>query len=250
LKQKPPAFQFYVKQWLGDDKVMLMDDDSQGLHIRLMCIAWQQDHPGTIPNEEAVIRRWLRSPSNSKWKRVWPQIRAAWQISKKNPFKLYSRALLREFRKQRAFSNKQKQNIEKRWKNKADHDDTMVLPRYQSGNTRAGNTLQSSSSAPAVNFPHTPQSGASASPKANGNGRRHDGTNPRAKGTNPRAVTKKAIEAQAKAKQYRDPVIPPSEEMTIEEMRAIRKANIKTLPSQVKETLQEIAKGDAGLEAK
>jgi hypothetical protein len=28
-KSKSPAFQFYVRQWLGDDKVLSMDWDAQ-----------------------------------------------------------------------------------------------------------------------------------------------------------------------------------------------------------------------------
>src|SRR6185295_8232743 len=103
-KRKSPSFQLYPKQFLGDDKVMLMDWDAQGMHFHLMCISWQQDQPGTLPNEEIIIRRWCKNPSAKTWKRVWPQIKKSWQVSTKNPFKLFSRALVREHKKQRAFS--------------------------------------------------------------------------------------------------------------------------------------------------
>lgn len=226
---------------------MLMDFDAKGMHMDLMCISWQQEQPGTLPNEELIIRRWLKNPTSSVWKRVWPQIKEAWQTSKKNPFKLYSRALLREFKKQRAFSNKQKQNVEKRWKNRVDHNDTTVLPRNHSGNARAGYALQSSSSPPGFNIPYIPPGGTLAAPEVNG--RRHNGTNqralgnnPRAQGTNPKAVESKAIQAAAKASRYRDPVIPEDEQMSVEEMKAIRQANVGILPSELTDTLKEIVK--------
>ena len=82
---KSPAFQWYVKQFLGDDKVLAMDWDAVGMHVWLLNLSWQQEPPGSIPSDICIIRRWLRLPSgfaeaDRVWARVWPQISAAWAL--------------------------------------------------------------------------------------------------------------------------------------------------------------------------
>ena len=94
-KEKAPAYQRYAKQILGDDIVLAMDWDAVGMHNWLLDISWQQTPPGTIPDDQAVLRRWLRLPPNAVlcassdpycrcndhvWRRVWPQISPAWPI--------------------------------------------------------------------------------------------------------------------------------------------------------------------------
>lgn len=39
---KPPAFQFYVKEWLSDAKVMAMTPKQRGGYIQLMAICWNE----------------------------------------------------------------------------------------------------------------------------------------------------------------------------------------------------------------
>lgn len=75
-----PSFQFYPKQWLGDDRVLLMDWDARAMHLHLMCISWQQPIVGSIPDDDATMRRWCGSPANSAWKRLRPQILSAWRL--------------------------------------------------------------------------------------------------------------------------------------------------------------------------
>jgi hypothetical protein len=81
LKDKSPAFQWYPKQALGDDKIIAMDWDAKGMHYTLCWLSWQQEPAGTIPDETALIRRWLGSPSDDIWRRVSPQVFAAWPIA-------------------------------------------------------------------------------------------------------------------------------------------------------------------------
>src|ERR1051326_3893541 len=85
FEEKSPAFQWYVKQLLGDDKVLAMDWDAVGMHVWLLNMSWQQEPKGSIPDDVGVIRRWLRLPSgfadaDRVWARVWPQINAAWAL--------------------------------------------------------------------------------------------------------------------------------------------------------------------------
>lgn len=72
--------QWDPKQALGDDKILAMDWDSKGMHYTLCWVSWQQEPPGTIPDDDAVIRRWLGSPSEDIWRRVRPQVMAAWPV--------------------------------------------------------------------------------------------------------------------------------------------------------------------------
>ncbi len=80
MKEKSPAVQWYPKQALGDDKILAMDWDAKGMHYTLLWISWQQEPPGTLPNDMAAIRRWIGSPSDDVWRRVSSQILAAWPI--------------------------------------------------------------------------------------------------------------------------------------------------------------------------
>ena len=77
---RPPAIQWYYKQWLGDNKVLAMDWDATGMHHHLLMVSIQEEPPGSIPNDMAVIRRWLRNPPDDVWRRVNPQIFAAWSL--------------------------------------------------------------------------------------------------------------------------------------------------------------------------
>jgi hypothetical protein len=74
---KPPSWQHYPKQWLGDDKIMLMSWEAKGMHHHLMCIAWQQDPPCTLPDDEEMIQAWLNNPPN--WEVLREQIFRSWQ---------------------------------------------------------------------------------------------------------------------------------------------------------------------------
>lgn len=85
MKDKSPAFQWYPKQYLADDKVLAMDWDARGMHVHLLNIAWQQQPPGSIPDDIRVVRQWLGLPSgfadaDRVWARVWPQIKTAWAL--------------------------------------------------------------------------------------------------------------------------------------------------------------------------
>lgn len=81
---RPPSIQWYYKQYLGDNKVLAMDWDARGMHVHLLMLSIQEEPPGTIPADDAAIRRWLSLPLGSvdadqTWRRVKSQLLAAWQ---------------------------------------------------------------------------------------------------------------------------------------------------------------------------
>lgn len=77
---RPPSIQWYFKQYLGDNDVLKMDWEASGMHVWLLNLCIQEEPPGSIPNDMAVIRRWLRNPSDDVWRRVQPQIFTAWKF--------------------------------------------------------------------------------------------------------------------------------------------------------------------------
>jgi uncharacterized protein YdaU (DUF1376 family) len=133
-----PSFQFYPKQWLGDDTVMLMDWDARGMHVHLLCIAWQQDPPCTLPNDDTTLRKWCGHPQ--RWKKVRPQVLRAWKLV---DGRFVQEGLLREWEKQRQYSESRRVAAEARWGKK----DAYAL-RTQS----VRNALQSSSSLSSLSF--------------------------------------------------------------------------------------------------
>jgi len=61
------------------------------MHFQLLMISIQEEPPGSIPDDNDAIRRWLSLPSGSveadkTWRRVKPQIFAAWSLRDKRWF--------------------------------------------------------------------------------------------------------------------------------------------------------------------
>jgi uncharacterized protein YdaU (DUF1376 family) len=111
---KAPAFQFYPKQWLGDDKILLMSWDARAMHMHLMCIAWQQEPPCTLPNDDDLIRQWIGNPKD--WPRLKTQIFRAWKL---DGDRWIQSGLLTEFNKQAAFRDSRKAGAAAKWKKHA-----------------------------------------------------------------------------------------------------------------------------------
>lgn len=118
-------FNFNAKQWLGDDAVLLMDWDVRAMHLHLMCIAWQQDQPGFLPDDDNILRRWLQNPSNTDWtERIKPQILRAWK--QQNNY-LVQEGLVRESERLSSNSVKRRAAAHARW-SKKDTPETLPDP--------------------------------------------------------------------------------------------------------------------------
>lgn len=68
----PPAFQFYPQDFASDSKVEAMTTDAVGAYILLLCKAWREDPPGSLPDDDDVLSRWARLPLAR-----WTEIRSA-----------------------------------------------------------------------------------------------------------------------------------------------------------------------------
>lgn len=58
-KEKPPAFQFYPKDFLTDEKVVLMSNTEVGIYVRLLCFCWLE---GSLPLDTGSLARMARMP--------------------------------------------------------------------------------------------------------------------------------------------------------------------------------------------
>lgn len=112
MKEKSPAVQWYPKQYLGDDKIIAMDWDARGMHHWLLNISWQQDPPGTLPDDMALISRWLGSPPDPIWRRVRPQIFSAWSLQ---DGRWVNSGMVRAWERQQKFSASRKKSSDARW---------------------------------------------------------------------------------------------------------------------------------------
>ena len=70
MKERAPAFQFYPRQFAGDDQVMGMDLEAIGAHILLMCAAAASPERCRIDADEYAIRMRLRNPSDERWQSI------------------------------------------------------------------------------------------------------------------------------------------------------------------------------------
>ena len=68
-----PYIPLNVSDFLADDKVALMNTEEVGAYILLLCRAWQQDPPGTLPNNDEYLAAWARC-SVLKWNQLKPMV--------------------------------------------------------------------------------------------------------------------------------------------------------------------------------
>jgi len=80
MPNKPPAFQFYPKDWLADEKVKLMLLSERGAYITLLAHCWNE---GSIPDDIGMCSA-LCDCEFSEMESIWPTVRARFLKSKRN----------------------------------------------------------------------------------------------------------------------------------------------------------------------
>jgi hypothetical protein len=94
-RSKPPAFQFYVKDWLASARVRGMSWAGRGLYIELLALCWDGDG---LPLEPEAIRQ-LAHVEKRDWQRLWPQIASAFPVRKTRRMNPKLAKIRREFKK-------------------------------------------------------------------------------------------------------------------------------------------------------
>lgn len=136
--EKAPAFQFYPRDFLSDERVLVMDCAARGAYITLLAVAWLE---GSLPVDETALIR-LAQTTPREWKRIRENVLSCFY---QQDGRYLQKRLEVERQKQEAFrqqaSNAGKRSAERRLNARS----TPVEQTYQ----REGNgnpTLLSSSS--------------------------------------------------------------------------------------------------------
>jgi len=98
---KPPAFQFYPKDFLADINVSIMTMEERGVYITLLSHCWLE---GWLPNGSTKLKRICNNPSN--WKELWENVRHCFY---ENGDKLYHKRLEGERKKQLEWREKSRE---------------------------------------------------------------------------------------------------------------------------------------------
>lgn len=101
---RPPAFQFYAKDWLSSKKIVTMTLEEEGAYIHLLAHCW--DSPDcTLPDDDSELahlsrmgERWFNGGS--------VKLRACFIAHPKKPGRLFNARLLEEQKKQVAWRKK------------------------------------------------------------------------------------------------------------------------------------------------
>lgn len=146
MANKPPAFQFYAKDWLSSKPVRRMTPEQRGYYIQLIAEAWDLDEPGTLPDDPEQLWFLAGAKNRESFDKVSALVLEQFPVV---GGKRCNAKLCAERRKQKAYSRRQSDNAKK--------------PRPSHGTATAKPPLDSGSalhlqSAPAVaSAPHKPE---------------------------------------------------------------------------------------------
>jgi uncharacterized protein YdaU (DUF1376 family) len=137
---RSPAFQFYVNDHLGNASVLQMDWAERGMYVHFLCLSWQQDQPGTLPDNDSMLSRWV-GVTEKQWPRLKARIFGGWR---KEGGVLIHEGLRQVYSKQQAYSETRKQAAEARWGRKNQGNTPALRTDVHTQSIRSA--LQSSSS--------------------------------------------------------------------------------------------------------
>lgn len=156
MAEKSPAFQFYVKDWLGSQRVRLLTPEQRGCYMDLMAHCW--DGPG-LPDDVSELEVLSGYKGDNFDNRIWQKVSQFFY--KGEDGKLHIERLDKERLKQKKFSKTQSKRSKHGWNTKKGNklDDMPGAspgharempgecpPLASPDETRAGYAFQSSSS--------------------------------------------------------------------------------------------------------
>jgi uncharacterized protein YdaU (DUF1376 family) len=155
---KPPAFQFYVRDFTASLRVAGMELDEVGAYILLLSHSWLEVG---LPDDERLIARMLRlKHTDKRFQRIWRVVRSAFELREGrwyNARQERERAIQAENRVQR------KRAADTRWGN---------LQKHSKRNAHASDVQSSAVASASANTPLVPPAnagsgglGGTASPK-------------------------------------------------------------------------------------
>lgn len=79
VDERFPWFPLYVLDFVGDDNVALMCTEAVGAYFLLLCKAWHQTPPGTLPDDDGTLARWARLKA-AVWEKHKPAVMRAFTL--------------------------------------------------------------------------------------------------------------------------------------------------------------------------
>lgn len=77
--KKPDWFKFYPEKWKASRTVRRMSLAARAVYFDLLCEAWHQVPPGTVPNDDAALAE-LADVKPSVWAKVGDEVRKAFVV--------------------------------------------------------------------------------------------------------------------------------------------------------------------------
>jgi uncharacterized protein YdaU (DUF1376 family) len=108
---KAPAFQFYPRDFLTDERVTLMSHTERGIYITLLCHCWLET---SLPLEADTLAKMLNLPLK-RFTALWEHsvVRTCFQVQEDG--RLHHGRLDKEREKQAGFGRRQSDNANARW---------------------------------------------------------------------------------------------------------------------------------------
>jgi len=144
---KSPAFQFYVKDFLTDDKVVVMNMEARGVYITLLSFCWNNNG---LTNNQEELKEMCGNPVN--WEKIWGKVGRCFYVKGE---KLFNKRLDKEATKQKDWKEKSskggKESAKVRWgdrgNNKGGYKKVKTKMKAK-GNSSSSSPSSSSSSIP------------------------------------------------------------------------------------------------------
>lgn len=143
--KKPPYFNFYPKDFASDDAVELMSTTAVGAYILLLCKAWHQDPPASLPNDDLLLARFARLTLDD-WRQVKPEVLRAFTLGTDG--RLYQKRLRSEYEGFLRKASKARESAQKRWVEMRTHSEgnANALREHCEGNARGSESDSGSES--------------------------------------------------------------------------------------------------------
>lgn len=145
MADKPPYFPFYPKDFSADDAVEAMSTTAVGAYILLLCKAWHQEPPATLPDDDRLLARWSRL-SLDEWSEVKPEVIAAFTLCGDGRWQ--QKRLRNEYAKYRETSRKNREAAKQRWAKEKGDANAMRTHSERNANAMPRASDSGSNSAP------------------------------------------------------------------------------------------------------
>jgi uncharacterized protein YdaU (DUF1376 family) len=113
--EKSPAFQFYPKDFLSDERVRLMSHAELGVYITLLCLCWCEQ---SLPNDPRLVAKLVHQRPDT-FQKIWEHVvKSCFYVAEDG--RLRHKRLDEERLKQEEFSRRQSTRSAARWDKKKD----------------------------------------------------------------------------------------------------------------------------------